>query len=130
MTTTTSSYPVNPEAVQAMKQFLEALGLDLTALGMEKTPYRVAEAFGQFFSGLKENPDVEIDICGYADHTGGEAINKKVTEKRAEALKKWLVKVGIEEDRLHTYGLGKDRVIEKELRYSVKARRTEVKGKE
>lgn len=36
---------------------------------------------------LKENPDVEIDICGYADHTGGEAINKKVTEKRAEALK-------------------------------------------
>ncbi len=79
---------------------------------------------------LKENPDVEIDICGYADHTGGEAINKKVTEKRAEALKKWLVKVGIEEDRLHTYGLGKDRVIEKELRYSVKARRTEVKGKE
>ena len=59
MTTTTSSYPVNPEAVQAMKQFLEALGLDLTALGMEKTPYRVAEAFGQFFSGLKENPDDE-----------------------------------------------------------------------
>ena len=49
MTTTTSSYPVNPEAVQAMKQFLEALGLDLTALGMEKTPYRVAEAFGPVF---------------------------------------------------------------------------------
>lgn len=59
MTTTTSSYPVNPEAVQAMKQFLEALGLDLTVLGMEKTPYRVAEAFGQFFSGLRENPDDE-----------------------------------------------------------------------
>lgn len=59
MTNTTSSYPVNPEAVQAMRQFLEALGLDLTALGMEKTPYRVAEAFGQFFSGLQENPDSE-----------------------------------------------------------------------
>ena len=26
---------------------------------------------------LKENPEIQIDICGYADHTGGEAINKK-----------------------------------------------------
>jgi GTP cyclohydrolase I len=30
---------VNQKAVQAMQDFLEALGLDLTALGMEKTPY-------------------------------------------------------------------------------------------
>lgn len=79
---------------------------------------------------LKENPEVQIDICGYADHTGGEAINKKVTLKRAEALKKFLVKVGIEPERLHTYGLGKDMTIEKELRYTEKARRGEVKEKE
>lgn len=79
---------------------------------------------------LKENPKVQIDICGYADHTGGEAINKKVTLKRAEALKKFLVKVGIEPERLHTYGLGKDMTIEKELRYTEKARRGEVKEKE
>lgn len=79
---------------------------------------------------LKENPEVQIDICGYADHTGGEAINKKVTLKRAEALKKFLVKVGIEPERLHTYGLGKDMTIGKELRYTEKARRGEVKEKE
>lgn len=79
---------------------------------------------------LKENPEVQIDICGYADHTGGEAINKKATLKRAEALKKFLVKVGIEPERLHTYGLGKDMTIEKELRYTEKARRGEVKEKD
>ena len=79
---------------------------------------------------LKENPEIQIDICGYADHTGGEAINKKVTLKRAEALKKFLVKVGIEPERLHTYGLGKDMTIEKELRYTEKARRGEVKEKD
>ena len=79
---------------------------------------------------LKENPEVQIDICGYADHTGGEAINKKLTLKRAEALKKFLVKVGIEPERLHTYGLGKDMTIEKELRYTEKARRGEVKEKD
>ena len=79
---------------------------------------------------LKENPEIQIDICGYADHTGGEAINKKVTLKRAEALKKFLVKVGIEPERLNTYGLGKDMTIEKELRYTEKARRGEVKEKD
>jgi outer membrane protein OmpA-like peptidoglycan-associated protein len=79
---------------------------------------------------LKENPEIQIDICSYADHTGGEAINKKVTLKRAEALKKFLVKVGIEPERLHTYGLGKDMTIEKELRYTEKARRGEVKEKD
>lgn len=50
---------VNEKAIQAMAQFLDALGVDIKAVGMEKTPYRVAEAFGQFFSGLKENPDAE-----------------------------------------------------------------------
>lgn len=49
----------NEKAVAAMRQFLEALGLDLQALGMEKTPHRVAQAFGEFFSGLSENPDDE-----------------------------------------------------------------------
>lgn len=49
----------NEKAVAAMRQFLEALGLDLQALGMEKTPHRVAQAFGEFFSGLRENSDDE-----------------------------------------------------------------------
>lgn len=49
----------NEKAVLAMKQFLEALGLDLEKLGMEKTPQRVAAAFEKFFSGLPENPDDE-----------------------------------------------------------------------
>ncbi len=53
--------PVIHQAVAAMQQFLEALGLDLPALGMEKTPYRVAETFARFFSGLNESPDSEWD---------------------------------------------------------------------
>ena len=48
---------INEKAVQAMHDFLEALGLDLQHLGMEKTPQRVAEMYAQFFSGLQENPD-------------------------------------------------------------------------
>lgn len=54
-----TSQQVNEKAVQAMAAFLEALGVDIKALGMEKTPQRVAEVFGHFFSGLRENPDDE-----------------------------------------------------------------------
>ena len=37
---------------------------------------------------------------------------------------------GYRAERLHTYGLGKDMTIEKELRYTEKARRGEVKEKD
>ena len=77
---------------------------------------------------MKDCPDAKLEIYGYADHTGGEAINKKITEKRAKALKAWLVKVGIEPERITTYGLGKDMTIAREKRYSIDARRSEPKG--
>ena len=44
----------NEKAVAAMRQFLEALGLDLTALGMEKTPHRVAETLPDFFQAFRK----------------------------------------------------------------------------
>lgn len=39
------------QAVVAMKQFLEALGIDLQAQNMEKTPERVTSLFEDLFSG-------------------------------------------------------------------------------
>lgn len=46
---------MNEKAVEAMRDFLEALGLDLQQLDMEKTPARVAEMYGCLFSGLKKD---------------------------------------------------------------------------
>lgn len=42
----------NNPAAKAMENFLDNVGLDLTNLGMEKTPERVAKMYGQLFSGL------------------------------------------------------------------------------
>ena len=79
---------------------------------------------------MKDCPEAKLEIYGYADHTGTEAFNKKLTEKRAKALKNWLVRVGIESKRIKTYGLGEDMTIEREKRFSIDARRSEVKGVE
>lgn len=42
----------NDKAVRAMREFLEAVGVDLTARGMEKTPERVAQMYQYLFSGI------------------------------------------------------------------------------
>ena len=43
---------MNEKAVLAMREFLEALGIDLGAAGMEKTPERVAKMYGLLFDGV------------------------------------------------------------------------------
>jgi len=56
---------------------------------------------------MKSNPQVELLlITGHADRLGGEQYNQKLSERRAEAVKRYLVSQGIEEQRLHTAGKG------------------------
>lgn len=40
--------------MRAVRDFLEALGLDVTAAGLEKTPKRVAKMYALLFSGCRE----------------------------------------------------------------------------
>lgn len=42
----------NEKAVRAMRDFLEAVGVDLEARGMEKTPERVAKMYQFLFNGI------------------------------------------------------------------------------
>ena len=56
---------------------------------------------------MKDNEDVNFEIIGYCDYSGSDAYNQKLSEKRAETVKKLLVKRGVAEDRLTTIGKGK-----------------------
>jgi outer membrane protein OmpA-like peptidoglycan-associated protein len=56
---------------------------------------------------LKENPEAQIRIAGYTSAAGTEAINQKLSERRANAVKAYLVNEGIiSPDRLSTIGYG------------------------
>lgn len=55
---------------------------------------------------LKANPKFKLEIDGHTDNTGGSALNKELSLKRAEAVKAYLVKKGIEESRLIAKGYG------------------------
>lgn len=43
-----------PRAERAMHEFLTAVGVDLTAQGMEETPARAAQLYAELFAGLHE----------------------------------------------------------------------------
>jgi OOP family OmpA-OmpF porin len=59
---------------------------------------------------LKENPKARVRIGGYASASGTDAYNQKLSERRAAAVKGYLIKGGhISSDRFSTIGYGETR---------------------
>lgn len=58
---------------------------------------------------LKRLPAIRLEIQGHTDATGDPAWNQTLSEKRAEAVRDYLVKQGIGPERLQTAGYGPDR---------------------
>ncbi|MDH5602689.1 MAG: OmpA family protein [Cyclobacteriaceae bacterium] len=61
---------------------------------------------------LRENPSIEIEIKGYADSTGTEEHNFKLSVARANSTKQYLTDKGIKPKRISTIGLGEAYPIE------------------
>ncbi|WP_455051690.1 OmpA family protein [Leyella stercorea] len=57
---------------------------------------------------LKENPKMKVTVTGWCDTKGNVAVNKRISRQRAEAVKTWLVKNGIEASRITAIGNGSD----------------------
>jgi len=61
---------------------------------------------------LKENPDIKVEIGGHTDAVGPQAARQKISEKRAESAKKYLMdKFNIAGDRMKVKGYGSTKPI-------------------
>ncbi len=78
---------------------------------------------------LKEYPSSRFSIEGHTDSDGKDAMNQKLSEDRAAAVKNYLVENGIASDRLSSVGYGESKPIDTNKTKKGKAnnRRVEVK---
>lgn len=57
---------------------------------------------------LLQFPDVRIEIAGHTDNQGKHDHNMKLSQERADAVKSYLVGMGVAETRIETKGFGPD----------------------
>jgi len=55
---------------------------------------------------LGRNPDVAVAVNGYTDSVGTDAYNQKLSQRRADSVKGYLVGKGVSASRLSTQGFG------------------------
>jgi outer membrane protein OmpA-like peptidoglycan-associated protein len=120
--------PVEPEVVEVEEAPAEEVEIRIEQVepAVEPTPdisdalrfenveydlggYEISDAFqhnlNELAELLKNNPSVKIEILGYTDDSGQEVFNKALSLKRADIVKNYLVRQGVDATRITTTGM-------------------------
>ncbi len=98
----------------------ESIAVSLTALLQGGTNFEVGsaalsiDAMNKLDAAiiiLQENPSTSLIVEGHTDSEGGEAVNQRLSEQRAEAVVAYLVAGGVDPGRLTAIGYGESRPI-------------------
>lgn len=60
---------------------------------------------------LNDNPNITIELAAHTDCVGDSVSNKTLSEKRAESVVNYLIKSGIEKERLTPMGYGEEKPV-------------------
>lgn len=63
-------------------------------------------ALMEVFNTLSSHPNIKVELRGYTDNTGSASANLQLSQKRADAVKNWLVNKGIAPSRIKAIGYG------------------------
>ena len=78
---------------------------------------------------MKENTKIEIQLEGHTDNTGSPKANLELSQKRVDAVKKYIVEKGISKNRVKTKAFGGSQPLRNEMTPEAKAanRRVEMR---
>jgi OOP family OmpA-OmpF porin len=65
----------------------------------------------EVLSVLKADPALKLQVAGHTDSTNTDAYNLQLSQRRAEAVVKWLVEHGVAAERLTAKGFGKSQPV-------------------
>jgi outer membrane protein OmpA-like peptidoglycan-associated protein len=60
---------------------------------------------------LVANDTIRVEVVGHTDNTGSLALNRRLSQARAEAVRQYLISKGVAEDRLRARGMGPDQPV-------------------
>lgn len=69
------------------------------------------DSLGQVAAALAGQPDLNVEIDGHTDSVGSPAYNLKLSKKRAESVKAYLISKGVNGSKLYAQGFGKTKPI-------------------
>jgi outer membrane protein OmpA-like peptidoglycan-associated protein len=73
-----------------------------------RTDAETEKTLGDFKAFLDQQPEVKILVEGHTDSRGSNEYNRKLSERRAASVRKWLVDNGIADSRVSSVGKGED----------------------
>lgn len=109
------------EAAASLRRRLELMELRETDRGMVITLGDVLFAVGETILAqeaqsnlsdvvelLQSEPSKRVRIEGHTDSTGAEAVNLRISQQRADAVREELIALGVDADRIEAVGMGQD----------------------
>jgi OmpA-OmpF porin, OOP family len=117
---------VTDDAMKKLNEYGKTILFNSGKASFQKQTIPVLEAMTAI---LKEYPTAKFSLEGHTDSDGAEAMNQKLSEERAAAVKNFLVENGIAADRLSSKGFGESMPVDTNKTAKGKAnnRRVEVK---
>lgn len=111
----------------------EEIAIPLTNLFFDTDKYDLKqESFpelNRLADFLKSNNSLKIEISGHTDNVGKSEYNKELSEKRAEAVRNYLIKVGCNDENLNAVGFGDTKPIDTNVTESGRANNRRVEFK-
>jgi OmpA-OmpF porin, OOP family len=95
--------PPPPPPAETKRIILRGINFDFNRADVESEFEPVLDETARI---LQENPDTRVVIEGHTDSIGSEAYNQRLSERRAMAVKDYLVSQGVAADRLEAVGRG------------------------
>lgn len=85
-----------------------------------------AAVLNRVAASLREFPEVRVEVAGHTDSSGSDAHNLQLSKRRADAVREFLIRAGIEPSRLIATGYGESRPIADNSSVAGKARNRRV----
>lgn len=114
------------DVIQKLNAYAKTILFDSGRSSFKQQTYEVLQNINAI---LREYPSSNFTLEGHTDSQGSKTSNQALSEKRANAVKNYLVQNGISSSRLTAYGFGEDYPIDSNATAAGRKnnRRTEVK---